>query len=141
MGNRTFAGWRDELRGNSQASRARLDEAALLRRTALPGEVAPQGIVPEARLWLRLSDTSAAIASLESTLRSVRHAAPLAVDQPADNTARIGFLIQAIALHAILSWDRNRQEAREGARVAAALWAKADPELKPLVTRLREIAK
>jgi hypothetical protein len=98
-------------------------------------------VVPDAKLWLVLGDTTAAIEALEMALNSARRATPLLTDEARYNTARMGFLIQAYALHAQLLANRDRIKARQSARIAATMWRGADPELQPTVAKLRDIIK
>jgi hypothetical protein len=90
---------------------------------------------------LLLADTAAALASLEEALTTSRHSPPILTGATRYNVGRMGFLIQAYALHALLLANRDRAKARQSARVAAAMWLHPDAALRPTVTRLREIMK
>ncbi len=129
------------MTGRLDSARLRLRLAAQARRGALPGQVTADAVVPEAKVWLLLADTASAIASLEAALNTARRAPPLLTDEPRYNTGRMGYLIQAYALHALLLANRDGARARQSARVAAAMWLNADPALRPTVARLREIMK
>jgi hypothetical protein len=140
-GGRTIVAERFIAEGQPDSARARLREAARVRRSALAGQVTADAVVAEARVWLMLADTASAIASLEEALSAARHAPPLLTNQSRYNTGRMGFLIQAYALHAELMATRDRAKARQSARIAVAMWRNADGEHQPTVDRLREILK
>jgi hypothetical protein len=141
QGSRVLVAERDVVEGHFSSARNRLQEVFRARqRAALPGQVTADAVVPEARIWLMMGDTSAALSSLESALSTARQAAPLSGD-PRYNTARLGFLIQAYALRALLLPARDSVTARQSASVAAAMWLKADPALQPTVTHLRELSR
>jgi tetratricopeptide (TPR) repeat protein len=140
-GGRTIVAERELLQTRRDSARARLDEVARVRHGLEAGRVTADAVVPEARAWLLLADTTRAIASLESALASARMAIPLQIGEPRYNAGRMGFLIQAYALHAQLLANRDRVRARQSARVAATMWSHADVELRPIVARLREIMK
>ena len=127
--------------GRADSARGRLREAARVRRSALAGQVTAEAVVPEARAWLALADTAAAISSLEEALTTARHAPPILTDQTRYNTERMGFLIQAYALHALLLANRDRARARQSAKVAAVMWLRPDSSLRPVVAQLHEIMK
>ena len=115
--------------------------AANARRGALPGQVTADAVVAEAEVWLVLGDTAHAIASLESALNTVRQATSLNTGDSRDNSRRLGFLIQAYALHALLLARTDPRRARQSAAVAAAIWHAADPELLARVGLLRQIMR
>jgi hypothetical protein len=140
-GGRLIAAERDLVEGKPESARARLQETARRHRVALAGQVTADAVVPDAKLWLVLGDTTAAIEALEMALNSARRATPLLTDEARYNTARMGFLIQAYALHAQLLANRDRIKARQSARIAATMWRGADPELQPTVGKLRDIIK
>jgi hypothetical protein len=140
-GGRTIVAERNIAEGRPDSARARLREAARVRRGALPGQVTADAVVPEAKVWLLLADTASAIASLEEALTTSRHSPPILTGATRYNTGRMGFLIQAYALHALLLAKRDRDKARQSARVAAAMWLHPDSALRPTVARLREIMK
>jgi hypothetical protein len=126
---------------HSDSALAQLRAAASARRGALPGRVTAEAVVPEAQVWLVLGDTAGGIASLESALLTARQATSLMTDEPSLNSARLGFLIQAYALRALLLAKRDPSRARQDAAVAATMWRKADLALQPSVARLAEIMK
>ncbi len=110
----TLVAERDLLEGRPDSARDHLREFDRTReKSVLPGQATAEAVVPEARVWVRLGDTDGAIASLEAALNTARLATPLS-ENARQNTARLGFLIQAYALHALLLADENL---REGARV------------------------
>ena len=140
-GGRTIVAERFIAEGMPDSAPARLREAARVRRGALAGQVTADAVVAEARVWLLLADTASAIASLEEALTAARHAPPLLTNEFRYNAGRMGFLIQAYALHAQLMATRDRVKARQSARIAVAMWRNADREHQPTVERLREILR
>jgi hypothetical protein len=140
-GGRTIVAERFIVERRPDSARARLREAARVRRGALAGQVTADAVVAEARVWLMLADTADAIASLEEALTAARHAPPLLTNQFRYNTGRMGFLIQAYALHAQLLANHDRAKARQSARIAIAMWRNADQEHQPTIDRLRAILK
>jgi len=136
VGGGLLAAERDFLIGRRDSARARLTAVVAPRAAALPGQITADVVVPEARLWLLLGDTTAALRSLASALSTVRYATPLASDQAAYNAGRLGFLVQALALHAQLAAATNRDAARKSALAVAKLWANADAPLQAQVSRL-----
>jgi tRNA A-37 threonylcarbamoyl transferase component Bud32/tetratricopeptide (TPR) repeat protein len=141
LGGRTIVAERYFVEGRLDSARARLRDAARARQGAFAGQVTAEAVVPEARVWLMLADTTSAIASLEAALNTARRAPPLLTDEARYNTGRMGFLIQAYALHAMLLAGRDRARARQSAKIAVTMWRYADAELQPTVARLRDIMK
>jgi tetratricopeptide (TPR) repeat protein len=141
QGGRTLGAERLFVAGRLDSARGRLRLAAQARSGALPGQVTADAVLPEAKVWLLLADTASAIASLETALNTARRAPPLLTDEPRYNTGRMGFLIQAYALHAMLLVNRDRARARQSAKIAATMWRRADKGLQPTVARLRDIMK
>jgi hypothetical protein len=138
---RTLRAERQLAQHHGDSARAELQTAARARNGALPGQVTAEAVVPEAEVWLMLGDTAGGRASLESALSTARQASSLMTDEPSLNSARLGFLIQAYALHASLLARSNPSAARQDAMVAATLWRNADPDLQSTVLRLREIMR
>jgi hypothetical protein len=100
------------------------------------GDFTPDAALPEALLFLRLRDTTAAIRILESTLASARAYAPLSPEGAPNNVALAGSLANTIALRAQLTASDPAAAHRWG-QAALALWSGADPSLQP---RLRALA-
>ena len=127
--------------GRPDLARASLVALARGHDAALPGRVTADAVLPEAKVWLTLGDTADAIASLETALGPARFTTPLATNEPSYNVGRLGFLIQAYCLSAQLLANRDRPKARQRAQVALSMWREADPELRPMLSILRDIAK
>jgi hypothetical protein len=124
-------------RGDTAAVRAVVrgwDEAV---RAARPGDYAADGSFQAAWLLLALGDSAGAARQLDLTLEALPSLTPLLLRR----------VPQAAALPRLMSL-RAELAARGGdaataarwARGVAALWADADPELRPLVERARAIA-
>ena len=138
----TIVAERDLLEGRLDSARGRLRDLARARQaTVLPGQVTADAVVAEARVWLMLADTAAAVASLDAALNSARQATPLGSADPRYNSARLGFLIQAYALRALLLARKNPEMARRNAVVALTLWRNADPDVRRTVARIQEVIK
>jgi hypothetical protein len=138
----TLVAEREILEGRPDSARARLRNWARMREAAvLPGQVTADAVVPEARVWLMLNDTTAALASLDAALGTARQATPLSSADPRYNSSRLGFLIQAYALRALLLARKDPEAARRSAIVALALWRNADPDVRRIVARIQEVIK
>ncbi len=138
---RTLVAERQLAERKPDSARIQLTSVARARRGALPGQVTADAVVAEAEVWLVMSDTAHAIASLESALGTARQATSLITDDPRYNTGRLGFLIQAYALHALLLAGRNPARALRSATVAATMWRNADEGLRPQTARLGQIIR
>jgi len=126
----------DWAAGDATAVRRYLAEARASRR--YPDRTIDVAY-PETVMFTWLGDDPGAIAWLDATLAYLPQTAPGTF---ADNLARPGALVNAMALRADLA-------ARTGDRTAAQLWAEAvvilwsdaDDFLQPLVSRMRRLAQ
>jgi hypothetical protein len=106
------------LAGDTAASRELLRSVAPSRRAPGVTAVTVDAAVPEARLWLALGDTIAAVSVLESSLRGIRSSAPGILDDP----VRSGSVGTAIEL--LLSIGGNAAKSESG-RPSHRAWREA----------------
>ena len=124
---------RGDRRGLAEALRRR-DEA---RRGGRPGDVAIDYTFLESWLLLSLGDSAGAARHLDRSLDALPTLGTYLLNQPAQSAA----LVRAMVLRADLAHAAgDRAMARRWAGAAAALWARADPELQPVVERMRRVA-
>jgi eukaryotic-like serine/threonine-protein kinase len=124
--------------GRPDLARKQLENIAERRSTKLRGDISPDAIVPETRVWLSLGDSVAARAWLDGMLRDAAFLPPMS-DVEFDNLVLIASLIRAAALRGEIATDT-----RDGgvwARGVLALWDGADPALTPLIRKLQQIAR
>jgi len=100
--------------GDTIAVRRELQRQAALRTRARSGDVAINGTYAEARAWLQLHDTAAAIATLDHSLHALPTLGSYLLEQP----EQVGCAIRAMALRADLA-------ARAGDHATASLWGRA----------------
>jgi tRNA A-37 threonylcarbamoyl transferase component Bud32 len=129
----------DFLHRRPQAAIHELRQVMQKREGSMPGDVTPDAVLPEAQLWLALSDTLSSLAALASTLDVARNYPPLDWSEPSQNVLTIASLIRAMALRAQLGRS-NSAEARRWSSAVALLWTNAGPELQPLVRTMRALA-
>jgi len=97
----------------------------------------PDGVYLDARLLLALGDTAAAERTLDTPLNSLARLhsyllryLPLA-----------GSLVRMMALRAeVADWRGDAPTARRWAEAVLVLWSGAEPALRPVVARMRQIA-
>jgi tetratricopeptide (TPR) repeat protein len=112
-------------------------ELAEARRGARPGEVAFDGTYHEAWLLLALGDTAAAMQLVDLSINALPTLSSYVLDQ----LPQVVTLIRGMALRAELaSQTGDPNTARQWAGKVLLLWAGADPELGPVVTKMRTIA-
>ncbi len=101
----------------------------------------PMPSFPEARVWLALADTAAAIASLETALNTAPARDAASVDGTAPQHGTHWLSHPSIRASRAAPGRRDRAEARQSARVAATIWRHADDAdlQRTVVAHLREI--
>jgi tetratricopeptide (TPR) repeat protein len=124
-------------RGDTAGARAFLAHLAAARRGVSPGAIGVDGTYQEAWLRLRLGDTVAARAQLDSTLIGMRALGPYLVTRVPEAAS----LVRAMVLRADLAAAAGDRTAAQwwGQRVVL-LWSDADGGLQPLVSRMRVLA-
>jgi tRNA A-37 threonylcarbamoyl transferase component Bud32/tetratricopeptide (TPR) repeat protein len=124
-------------RGDSARVRSDFREIRELRRYQRPGDVAFDGTYHEARLLLALGDTAGATQLLDLSLDALPTLGSYLLDQ----VPQIATLVRGMALRAELAARaRDRKTARQWAGAVAVLWSNSDPELQPVVDRMRSIS-
>ena len=125
-------------RSGAQGLRARYDSVRSARRGLRPGDVAVDYTFGEASLLLAAGDTAAAVAHLDQTLDALPTLSVYSLTFPAPAAA----LARAMVLRADLAARRGeRATARRWASAVSTLWSHADPELAPVVQRMRSITR
>jgi tetratricopeptide (TPR) repeat protein len=123
--------------GDTAAVRAELARQAGFRTRSRAGDVAMDGTYGEARMFLQLGDTAAAVALLDLSLQALPTLGTYLLDQP----EQVGCAVRAMALRGELAVRTG--DAATAARWAGAvttLWTKSDPPLEPLLLRMRALA-
>ncbi len=122
--------------GDTIAVRRELQRQAALRTRARSGDVAINGTYAEARAWLQLHDTAAAIATLDHSLHALPTLGSYLLEQP----EQVGCAIRAMALRADLAARAgDRATASLWGRAVATLWSNADAPLRATVARMHEL--
>jgi hypothetical protein len=114
-----------------------LDSATTDAKTQKPGDVSFDFTYQVA--WLRAAsgDTAGAARQLDLALRAIPSLSPISIREVA-SAAAAG---RAMALRAEIAAARGEKEERkQWSRAVAELWATADPELQPVVSRMRAMA-
>jgi hypothetical protein len=123
------------LEGRMTEARAMLEARRRSRGPDGTANITPDAVLAEARLWLALGDSAAVREWLDPMLNRVSWFEVM-FDSPWD----VGAILQASALRAELAMaSADSATARKWAALPARLWHEADPELRPLVARLRQI--
>ena len=125
-------------RGDAAAIRREFSQVQELRRGIPPGSMAAEHVYLETWLLLQAGDTAAATLHADEylvTLPTLRET--VISDAPEQASA----LVRLMALRADLGAIANdRVTARRWAEPVAILWQDSDPEIQPLVTRMRALA-
>jgi len=128
---------RAALRGDRRRAAIILDSVEAVRRAFLPGEVALDAVVQEARIRATIRDTTSAIRQLDRVLRALPTLTRFAVREEAQSAAfGRAFLLRAELARA--TGDVAEQQLR--ARQALTVWRHADASLAPTIERLRVLA-
>lgn len=124
-------------RGEIAKIRAAFDSLDASRRFARPVDLSLDYTYQEAWLRAAIGDTARAIRQLDETLNALPSVGARVLREPG-GAAALGraFLLRA----EIATAQRDQPTARRYARALSDLWANADPELQPLVARMRRMA-
>jgi eukaryotic-like serine/threonine-protein kinase len=123
--------------GDSARVRSQFSELHQLRRYDRPGDVAFDGSFHEARLLLALGDTAEATHLLDLSLDALPTLGSYLLDQ----LPQIATLVRGMALRADLAVrDGDRKNARRWSDAVTVLWSNCDPELQPVLDRMRRIS-
>ncbi len=126
------------LNRDTAAVRAAFARGRAMRRTALPGEIALDHVFHEAWVLLQVGDTAIAAEYLDRTLAALSALRTSVTREP----QQAGALVRAMALRAELAAAAgDRATARRWAEPVTILWRDADPELRPIIERMRRIAE
>jgi hypothetical protein len=102
-----------------------------------PGDVAIEYTYIESWLLAQSGDTATAIAHLDPSLNALPTLGRYLLDRPSQSAG----LVRAMGLRAELgAATGDRVAAKRWGTAVATLWAHADPELQPYVTRMRALA-
>ena len=124
-------------RSASRGALARFDSVQSTRKGLRPGDVAIDYTYQEALLLLAAGDSATAAEHLDRTLDALPTLSVYVLSFPSQAAA----LVRAMALRADLGVKRGeREKAKRWAAAVAALWSHADPDLQPVVERMRRIA-
>ena len=117
--------------GNRAAALAQLDSMATIAAPMIPAQTAYHA----ARVALRFGDTARASKALDLFLNAL----PRVDDYVLSDPVQVAPVGRAMALRAELSTRQNPELARQWARAVLDLWLNPDPELQPLIQRMRQI--
>ena len=107
-----------------------------LRSRVRPANVAFDALLPEAALLARHGDPVLAAAWLDEAFDAVR------TTSPNFDAIRAAALVRCLVLRAELAVQLGEPaEAKRWAGAVVALWERADPELQPVVERMRALAR
>jgi serine/threonine protein kinase/tetratricopeptide (TPR) repeat protein len=124
-------------RGDTAGLRNDLAELREVRKDLRPGDVAFDGTYHEAWLLLAIGDTAEATHLLDLSLDAL----PTLGTDLLDQLPQVATLVRGMALRAELAARaRDHKTARHWADVVAVLWSNCDPELQPVVGRMRSIS-
>jgi hypothetical protein len=124
-------------RGEDGAVRSAFRRAQEQRRGQRPGDLATEHVYHEAWLVLQAGDTAAATDFVSRQLAALpAMRSSVILDEPVES----GALVRLMALRADLAAAAgDHATARRWAEPVAILWRHADPELQPLVERMRTL--
>jgi DNA-binding SARP family transcriptional activator len=126
------------LRGDTLAVRAVMTRITALRQSVRASELAFDGLYPEAWLLLALGDEDGAARWITPTLESLPWVSSDALKDP----LIAGALLRTSILRADVAKRQNDAEAAaRWAAPVALLWARSDPELRPIAERMRALSK
>jgi hypothetical protein len=86
------------LRGRPDSARATLAKVDAGRRSAFAGDVTPDAVLPEAKVYLAIHDTAAAVRVLDAMLATARSHAPIGADEAPFAVAWVGTLVRSMQL-------------------------------------------
>ena len=121
---------------DTTALRAGFAHVDSLRKDLRPGDMAVFVVYHESWLLLALGDTTRALARIDPFLEALPTIGLHVVGEPAESA----LLVRLMALRADIAARRgDRTTAGRWARAVVALWAEADPVLRPTVQRMRQL--
>jgi tetratricopeptide (TPR) repeat protein len=124
--------------GDPDAVRGAFERGRVMRRIALPGDIALDHVFHEAWVLVQLGDTVTATAYLDRTLAALSALRTSVSREP----PQAGALVRAMALRAELAGAAgDSATARRWAEPVTILWRDADPELRPTVERMKRLAQ
>ncbi len=124
-------------RGDRRSALAVLDTLERNRASMRPGDMTVNLTVREATLRLHIGDTTTATRILDMTLNAAPTLSASIFEHPLEGA----MLVRAMIMRSDLAVARGDvATSRKWAAAAAELWKNADPELGPIVRRMRAIA-
>ena len=127
----------DLAQGDTAELRKKFANLREVQRDIRPGDVAFDATYHEARLLLGIGDTAQAARLLDLSLNALPTFRTALLDQLPEAAA----LVRGMALRAELAAQSgDSTTAKRWARDVVVLWSGADPELRPVVTRMQSIA-
>jgi hypothetical protein len=124
------------LNHDAAAVRKAFERGRAMRRIALPGDIALDHVFHETWVLLQVGDTATARDYLDRTLAALSALRTTVSREP----LQAGALVRAMALRAELAAAAgDRTTARRWAEPVTILWRDSDPELRPIVERMRRI--
>jgi tetratricopeptide (TPR) repeat protein len=125
------------FQGKPLEARAILEARRRSRGPDGTANITPDAVLAEAEIWVSLGDSAAAREWLDPLLNRVSW-----FEIMYDSPESVGALLRASALRAELAAGAgDRLLARKWAALVAPLWRRADPELGPLVVRMKQLEK
>jgi tRNA A-37 threonylcarbamoyl transferase component Bud32/tetratricopeptide (TPR) repeat protein len=121
------------LDGDTTSARQLIGRYRSGRLSAPAGDLVPDAVLIEARLWIAMGDTATAKAMLDKLLSELRYSQPVAPGAVIPNMLRFGAIGPAIELRAQISHD---EASKRWALVLKTLWAKADAPARARADRL-----
>jgi Protein kinase domain len=126
-------------RGDSAALRGAFARSEAAQQGALPGDLSMEHVYHQAWLLLQVGDTATATAFADRQLAALPALRSTVIF---DAPVQTGALIRLMALRADLAARAgDRVTARRWAEPVAVLWRDADPELQPVVERMRALSR
>jgi hypothetical protein len=122
------------LRGDSAGVITSLAQIKRSRTGMRPATLTPDGVLPEAVLYVQIGDIDGALDLLDPVLNALPQAAPRVLANPAPAAS----LVRLAILRAEIAWRRgDAPTARKWANAVVTLWSGADGFLDPTVRPLR----
>ena len=125
------------LQGKPLEARAILDDRRRSRGLDGTANITPDAVLAEAEIWVSLGDSAAAREWLDPLLNRASW-----FEVMYDSPQSVAALLRASALRAELAnASGDSALARKWAALPARLWQRADPELQPLVARMKHLSR
>jgi hypothetical protein len=132
-----YALLRAAARGDTATTRRRLRELDAARRALRPGDVSVDAVLAESNVRLAVGDSAGAAAALDRSLGALASYGPALLDGVPATAALLRAMVQRAELAAA---GRDPATARRWALPVTLLWAGASAELRPVTTRMRQLA-